>query len=116
MCIDEQVAIAKCIQEANLESIHFTHPGNWGKTSLGQYAFWPYMHREIMNKAAKCKLFVDIIKTCTGKSCIQVKRTKKCSEPQEELQIGFEGPNTNEKDQAIRFLACIDHVSKYARV
>ena len=60
VCIDERVAIPHSIQDAVLESLHLTHPGSWGMITLGQYAFWPYMHREILNKAAQCKPCTDI--------------------------------------------------------
>ena len=39
-----------------------------------------------------------------------------CSEPNEEIQINFGGPITNEKDQDIHFLACTDRFSKYPTV
>ena len=60
VCVDEWVAILHSIQEAVLESLHLTHPGSWGMITLGQYAFWPYMHREILNKAAQCKPCTEI--------------------------------------------------------
>ena len=49
VCVDERVAIPPSIQDAVLESLHLTHPGSWGMITLGQYAFWPYMHREFLN-------------------------------------------------------------------
>ena len=52
VCVDERVAIPHSIQDAVLEYLHLTQPGNWGMITLGQCAFWPYMHREILNKAA----------------------------------------------------------------
>ena len=55
VCVDERVAIPHSIQEAVLESLHLTHPGRWGMITLFQYAFSPYMHREILNKTAQCK-------------------------------------------------------------
>ena len=60
VCVDERVAIPHSIQDAFLESLHLTHPGSWGMITLGQYAFWPYMHRENLNKAATCKPCTDI--------------------------------------------------------
>ena len=60
VCIDERVAIPHSIQDAVLESLHLTHPVSWGMITLGQYAFWPYMHRDILNKAAQCKPCTDI--------------------------------------------------------
>ena len=60
VCIDERVAIPHSIQDADLESLHLTHSGSWGMITLGQYAFWPYMHREILNMAAQCRPCTDI--------------------------------------------------------
>ena len=117
VCVDERVAIPHSIQDAVLESLHLTHPGSWGIITLGQYAFWPFMQREILNKAAQCKPCTDI-----GKNLKQVVPASKwkplfnCSEPNEELQIVFGGPITNEKDEDIHFLACIDRFSNYPTV
>ena len=117
ICVDERVAIPHAIQDAVLESLHLTHPGSWGMITLGQYAFWPYMHREILNKAATCKPCTDIGKNL--KSVIPASKWKPllpCTEPNEEIQIDFGGPITNEKDQDTYFLACIDRFSKYPSV
>ena len=113
VCVDERVAIPHSIQEAVLESLHLTHPGSCGMIILGQYAFWPYMHREILNKAAQCKPCTDISKNL--KPIVQATKWKpliNCSEPNEEIQIDFGGPITNEKDQDIHFLACLDRFFK----
>ena len=110
VCVDERVAIPHSIQYAVLESLHLTHPGSWGMVTLGQYAFWPYMHREILNKAVQCKPCTDIVKNL--KPVVPASKRKPlliCSEPNEEIQIDFGGPITHEKDQDIHFLACIDH-------
>ena len=48
LCVDHVVAIPNSIKEAVLESIHMTQPGSWGIISLSQYAWWPYMHSEIL--------------------------------------------------------------------
>ena len=109
VCVDERVSIPHSIQDAVLESLRLTHPGSWGMITLGQNAFWPYMHREFFNKAVQCKTCTDI-----GKNFKHVVSASKwqpllnCSEPNEEIQIDFGGPITNEKDQGIYFLACID--------
>ena len=117
VCVDERVAISHSIQDAVLESLHLTHPGSWGMITLGQYAFWPYMHREILNKAAQCKPCTDIGKNL--KPVVPASKWKPlltCTEPNEEIQIDFGGPITNEKDQDIYFLACIDRFSKFPTV
>ena len=74
------------------------------------------MHREILNKAAQWKPCTDIGKNL--KPVLPATKWKtliNCSEPNEEIQIDFGGPITNEKDQ-IYFLACIDRFSKYPTV
>ena len=99
VCVDERVAIPHSIQDAVLESLHLTHPGSWGMITLGQYAFWPYMHREILNKAAQCKPCTDIGRNL--KPVIPASKWKPllpCTEPNGEIQIDFGGPITNEKD------------------
>ena len=117
VCVDERVTIPNSIQDAVLKSLHLTHPGSWRIITLGQYAFWPYMHREVLNKAAQCKPCTDIGKNL--KPVVPASKWKpllNCSEPNEEIQIDFSGPNTNEKNQDIHFLACIDRFSKYPTV
>ena len=117
VCIDEWVAIPHSVQDAVLESLHLTHPCSWGMMTLGQYAFWPYMHREILNKVAQCKPCTDIGKN--PKPVVPASKWKPlqtCKEPNEEIQIDFGGPVTNEKDQDVYFLACIDRFSKFPTV
>ena len=117
VCVDERLAIPHSIQDAVSESLHLTNPGSWGMITLGQYAFWPYIYREVLNKAAPCKPCTDI-----GKNLKQFAPASKwkpllnCSEPNEEIQFVFGGPITNEKDQDIHFLTRIDRFSKYPTV
>ena len=114
LCVDERVAIPNSIKEAVVESLHMTHPGSWEMISLSQYAWWPYMHREILAKASDCVPCTD-----NGKDSNPIIPKPKwyphkaCQEPNEEIQIDFRGPITNEKDKDIYFLACIDRYSKY---
>ena len=115
--MDERVAIPHSIQDAVLESLNLTHPGSWSMITLGQYAFWPYMHREILNKAAQCNPCTDIGKNL--KPVVPASEWKSllnCSEPNEDVQIDFGGPITNEKNQDIHFLACTERFSKYPTV
>ena len=85
--------------------------------TLGQYAFRPYMHRETLSKAAQCEPCTDVGKNL--KPIVLASKWKpllNCSGPNEEIQIDFGGPITNEKDQDIHFLECIDHFSIYPTV
>ena len=75
------------------------------------------MHREILNKAAQCKPCTDIGKKL--KPVVPASKWKppsNCSQPNEEIQIDFGGPITNEKNQDIHFLTCIERFSKYPTV
>ena len=75
------------------------------------------MNREILNKTAQCKHCTDIGRNL--KPVVPASKWKpllNCSEPNEEIQIDFGGPITNEKDQDIHFLASIDRSSKYPTV
>ena len=75
------------------------------------------MHREILAKASDCVPCTDIcknLKPIIPKS--KLHPHKACQEPNEEIQIDFGGPITNEKDKDIYFLACIDRYSKYPTV
>ena len=60
LCVDQRVAIPNSIKEAVLESIHMTHRGSWGVISLSQYAWWPYIIREILAKTSDCVPCTDI--------------------------------------------------------
>ena len=115
MCsVDERVAIPNSIQDALFESLHLTRPASWGMFTFGLYAFWPYVHRKNLNKAAKCKPCTKIGKNF--KPLISASKWQHLVifyEPNEEIQIHFGGPITSEKDQDIRFLAFIDRFSKY---
>ena len=117
VCVDKRVAIPHSIHGTLLEGLNLTLPGSWGMITLGQYAFWSYMHHEILNKAAQCKPCTDI-----GKNLKPVVPASKwrpllnCSEPNEEIQINFGCLITNEKDQDIYFPALFDRFSKYTTV
>ena len=84
--------------------------------TLGQNAFWTYMHREIINSVAQCKTCTEI-----GKNLKPVIPASKwhplpnCSETNVETQLDFGGPITSEKSQDIQFLACINRFSKYPK-
>ena len=72
------------------------------------------MHREILAKASDCVPCTDIGKNL--KPIIPKSKWyphKACQEANEEIQIDFGGPITNEKDKDIYFLACIGRYSKY---
>ena len=114
VCIDDRIALPHAIKDAYVDAIHATHPGTWGMTDMATHAWWPYMHRDIATKTAKCNPCVKIGKNL--KPIIPAKKwapLKLCKVPNEEIQIDFGGPIYNEKNQEIYFLACIDRFSKF---
>ena len=83
-------------------------------TDMATPAWWPYMHRDIIKKTAKCNPCVKIGKNL--KSIIPASKwafLKLCKVPIEEIQIDFGGPIYNAKNQEVFFLACIDRFSKF---
>ena len=94
-------------------SINLTHPGSWGMITLGQYAFWPYMHREILIRTTQCEPCTKIGKNLTPViSASKLLPLRNCSETNEEIQLDFDGPITSENDQDIYLLASVDRFSK----
>ena len=114
VCIDDRIALPHAIKDAYVDAIHATHPGTWGMTDMATHAWWPYMHRDIATKTAKCNPCVKIGKNL--KSIIPANKwapLKLCKVPNGKIQIDFGGPIYNEKNQEIYFLACIDRFSKF---
>ena len=102
VCIDDRIALPRAIKDPYVDAIHATHPGTWGMTDMATLAWWPYMHRDIATKTAKCKPCVKI-----GKNLKSILPTNKwaplklCKVPNEEIQIESGGPIYNEKNQEI---------------
>ena len=117
LCVDQRVAVPNSIKEALLESIHMTYPGSLGMVSLSQYAWWSYMHREILAKTSACVPCTNIGKNL--KPIVPESKWhphKACQEPNEKIQIDFGGPIINDQDKDVYFLTCIDRYSKYPTV
>ena len=60
VCIDDRIALPHAIKDAYVDAIHATHPGTWGMTDMATHAWWPYMHRDLATKTAKCNPCVKI--------------------------------------------------------
>ena len=60
VCIDDRFAIPNSIMDAYVEAIHAKHPGSWVMTDMATHAWWPYMHRDIVTKTAKCNPCIKI--------------------------------------------------------
>ena len=114
VCIDDRISIPHLIKEPYVEAIHGTLQGSWGMTDMATHAWWPYMHRDIISKTAKCNPCVKIGKNL--KSYIPASKwapLKLCKVPNEEIRIDFGGPIFNEKNQEVYLLACKDRFPKF---
>ena len=60
VCIGDRIALPHAIKDAYLDAIHATHPGTWGMTDMANHKWWPYMHRDIITKTAKCNPCVKV--------------------------------------------------------
>ena len=96
VCIDDRIAIPNVIKGTYLEAIQATQSGSWWMTDMSTHAWWPYMHRDITTKTAKCNPCVKIAKNLM--SIILANKwapLKLCKVPIEEIQIDFGGPIYN---------------------
>ena len=86
VCIDDRIALPHAFKDAYVEAIHATHPGTCGMTDMATHAWWPYMHKDIITKTAKCNSCVKIGKNL--KSIIPANKLaplKLCKIPNEEI-------------------------------
>ena len=113
VCTDDRIAIPNSIKDAYVEAIHAIS-SEFGMVDMATHVWWPYMHRDIITKTAKCKPYVQI-----GKKSNYIIPSSKwaplklCKVPNEEIQFDFVGNIYNEKNQEVYFLAGIDRFSKF---
>ena len=112
LCIDKRIAIPKAIKDAVLEDINSTHSGSFSMFSLAQNIWWPCIRQDILAEASECKSCTQI-----GENLKAViphnKRSSlpKCIEPNDQIQINFGGPITNEKNIEQYFTTSVDRHS-----
>ena len=105
--LDNKLAIPNSLKESVIDVLHSTHPGAWGMTELGQRIWWPFINRDLINKSKTCRPcteFVKNLKSINPKS--HWAPLPQCSEPNEEIQLDFEGPTIDGKGREVYFLAC----------
>ena len=106
--------------DAYIDAILSTQPGSRGMTYIAIHAWWPYMKRDLkrdlLTKTAKrtpCKIGKNLKPVIPSTKCNPI---KPCSEPNEEIQLDFEGPIYNERNHEVYFLAFIERFSKFLSV
>ena len=104
VCIDDRIALPHAIKDAYVEAIHATHPRTWGMTDMATRAWWPYMHRDIIRKTAKCNPGVKMGKHLKSIfSANEWAPLKLCKVLNEEIQIDFGGPTIMKKIKRFTF-------------
>ena len=114
VCVDEKVAIPNVLREALIDDIHASHPGTWRMIFMAKDCWWPYMNRQLIVRATQCKPCSVIGKNL--KSVFPVEQFQQVVpyfQPNQEIQINFEGPIFDGKTNEINFLATTDRFSKY---
>ena len=112
--LDNRLTIPNALKEAVIDVLHATHPGSWGMTELANRLWWPFINRDLINKAKTCRPCSEFGKNL--KSMIPKTKwspMKPCVEPNEEIQIDFGGPKVDGQGRERYFLACIDRFSKF---
>ena len=95
---DGKMYIPSQLRKTVIDSVHKTQPGQAGMIYLAQLIWYPQIHRDIVALAQRCKQC-----TRTGKNLKPIIRKNKytklppLSEPNEEIQMDFAGPLTNNK-------------------
>ena len=112
--LDNCLTIPNTLKEAVIDVLHATHPGSWEMTELGTRLWWPFINRDLLNKAKTCLPCTEFVKNL--KSIIP--KTKwspiiPCVEPNEEIHTVFGGPILDGQGREVYFLACIDRFSNF---
>ena len=97
-----------------MNSIHRKHPGQTGMMHLANLIWFPRIHREIVTLTQNCQPCIKIGKNL--KPLILKKKISHLSPPQEsneEVQLDFAGPTTDENQMDSYILASVDRYSRY---
>ena len=116
---DDSAVIPKQLRRTLMDALHLTHPGQGGMLEAAKHGWYPYLHRDIVATAQKCKNCRD-----KGKSLKVISGKKHYTtfdavvEPNEEIQLDFAGPLPDKNDKEIYILVGVDHCSRfpYAKV
>ena len=96
-----------------MNAIHRKHPGQTGMMHLANLIWFPRIHREIVTLTQNCQPCIK-----TGKNLKPLIPKNKISElpalePNEEVQLDFAGPITDEQYKESYILASVDRYSRY---
>ena len=96
-----------------MNSIHRNHPGQSGMIHLANLIWFPRIHREIVTLTQNCQPCIKIGKKL--KSIIpkfEIAHLPPLQEQNEEIQLDFAGPITDEQQKDSYILASVDRFSR----
>ena len=111
---DGKLFIPSELRKLIMNSIHRKHPGQTGMMHLANLTWFPRIHRENVTLTQNCQPCIKIGKNL--KSLIPENKISKLPPPQkpnEEVQLDFEGPITDENQKGSYILASVDRYSRY---
>ena len=111
---DVKLFIPIRLRKLIMNSIHRNHPGQSGMMHLAYVIWFPRIHREIVTLTQNCQPCIKIgknLKPIIPKSIIS--QLPPLQEPNEEVQLDFEGPIMDEHQKDSYILASVDRYSRY---
>ena len=111
---DGKLFIPTQLRKPIMNAIHRKHPGQTGMMHLANLIWFPRIHREIVTLTQNCQPCIK-----TGKNLKPLIPKNKISElpalvePNEEVQLDFAGPITDEQYKESYILASVDRYSRY---
>ena len=97
-----------------MNSIHRNHPGQSGMMHLANFIWFPIIHREIVTLTQNYQPCIKIgknLKPIIPKS--KIAHLPPLKEPNEEIQLDFAGPKTDEQQKDSYILASVDRCLRY---
>ena len=111
---DGKLFISTQLREKVMNSIHRNHPGQSGMMHLANLIWFPRIHREIVTLTQNCQPRIKIGKNLNPiipKS--KIAQLSPLQEPNEEIQLDFAGPITDEQQKDSYLLTLVDRFSRY---
>ena len=108
------IVISTQLRQTVLDSLHLTHPRSAAMLDLSNHAWFPHIHRAIVQMAQNwkhCTEQVTNLKPIIGKK--HSFQMELVVEPDEEVQLDFAGPLPDELNRDAYILVAIDKWSKF---
>ena len=111
---DGKLFIPTQLRKPIMNAIHRKHPGQTGMMHLANLIWFPRIHREIVTLTQNCQPCIKIgknLKPLIPKN--KISELPPLVEPNEEVQLDFAGPITDEHYKESYILASVDRYSRY---